>query len=135
MDPSALELGHSGMLFKVCRAKFGLTDLPAGPLFQPVPTQQIMPGLFSVGQGMPLLQTHPALVYSGVAVPTQASQLAGVTPDGGLFLSKLHLDENSQAYAVLCTKHRIAELLDAWQVRENDGEEPAIGTGATPHQI
>ena len=87
-----------------------------------------MPGQLTAGHGLPLLHTQLAPVYSGVAMHNQASQLAGATTDGGLFLSKLHLDQNSQAYAVLLTEQRIAELLDAWQIRESDGEEPASET-------
>ena len=91
VDPMASELGHSGMVYKICRQKFGLTDLPAGPLQQPLPTQQMMPGQLAM-PGLPSMLTQPAQVYNVVALPTQASQLAGATPEGGLFLSKLHLD-------------------------------------------
>ena len=98
-QPTALEIGHAGMLFKICRQKFGLPDLTAGPIPQLTPSQQVMPG--QLGQpGLPPIMTQPAPVYSGVALPTLASQLAGVTPEGGLFLSKLHLDQTSQSYAV-----------------------------------
>ena len=82
-----------------------------------------------------ILTTQASQVYSGVPQPSLAAQLAGVTPEGVDFFMKLHLDQASQGFALLLSDQEIAELMDDWRDRYNDGEEPVLGSEATSHQI
>ena len=115
-----------------CRSA-GKFHLPAFPEPGPIPTQPF-PGQVTQG-GTQNAQLNLSQIVTSPVLPSMAAQLAGATPAGVAFLLKLHLDQSDQRIGIMLSQQKICELMDAWRVRDNDGEEPSIGSEASPHQI
>ena len=61
--------------------------------------------------------------------------LSGLSEDGSAFLMKMHLDQTAQQLCILLPEQKLAELLEAWKVKHNDGEDPRPGEEASSNQI
>ena len=105
-----MEIGHAGLLLWISRQKFNLPEI-------------LEPG------------SHTQLAIPGAILPTLAAQLAAATPSGGAFHMEFHLDQADQTIGYMLSPPKIIELLEAWRVRDNDGEEPIPGLENWPQQI